>query len=112
MGLSRRVTRLLNATVTLKSKKKCPGVYPIVAKASPIFRGAVNPSYIAVQSDCRTANYNIPVKSRGLIRVLQHTECMERVHVSLKTQKVRDAARSAAKELGYHSLKPEQLAVL
>ena len=25
---------------------------------------------IAVQSDCRTANYNIPVKSRGLIRVL------------------------------------------
>ncbi len=28
-----RVKRLLNTTVTLKSKKKCPGVYLIVAKA-------------------------------------------------------------------------------
>ena len=36
---------------------------------------------------------------------------MERVHVSLETQKVRDAARSAAKELGYQDVKPEQLAV-
>ena len=69
---------------------------------------------IAVQSDCRTANYNIPVKSHGLIRVLWHTEGMERVHVSFEAQKreVRDATRSAAKELGYHDLKqPEQLAV-
>ena len=30
-----RVKRLLNTTVTLKSKKKCPGVYLIVAKAVP-----------------------------------------------------------------------------
>ena len=30
-----RVKRLLNATVTLKSRKKCPGVYLIVAKAVP-----------------------------------------------------------------------------
>ena len=30
-----RVKRLLNTTVTLKSKKKCPGLYLIVAKAVP-----------------------------------------------------------------------------
>ena len=30
-----RVKRLLNTTVTLKSKKKCPGMYLIVAKAVP-----------------------------------------------------------------------------
>ena len=30
-----RVKRLLNTTVTLKSKEKCPGVYLIVAKAVP-----------------------------------------------------------------------------
>ena len=30
-----RVKRLLNTTVTLKSKKKCPGVYLIVVKAVP-----------------------------------------------------------------------------
>ena len=30
-----RVKRLLNTTVTLKSKKICPGVYLIVAKAVP-----------------------------------------------------------------------------
>ena len=30
-----RVKRLLNTTVTLKSKKKCPDVYLIVAKAVP-----------------------------------------------------------------------------
>ncbi len=37
---------------------------------------------------------------------------MERVHVSFETQKLRDAARSAAKKLGCHNLKLEQLAVI
>ena len=36
---------------------------------------------------------------------------MERVHVSFETQKVRDAARSAARELGYHDLKPGSFVV-
>ena len=35
-----RVKRLLNTTVTLKSKKKCPGVYLIVAKAVPFAASA------------------------------------------------------------------------
>ena len=34
------VKRLLNTTVTLKSKKKCPGVYLIVAKAVPFAASA------------------------------------------------------------------------
>ena len=40
-----RVKRFLNTTVTLKSKKKCPGVYLIVAKAVP-FAVSTAPSYL------------------------------------------------------------------
>ena len=41
-----RVKRLLNTTVTLKSKKKCPGVYLIVAKVLP-FAVSTALSYLA-----------------------------------------------------------------